>query len=537
MASNVDRYVTPAEHAVIDHTGLPGVGGGGGATVVGASVIETDVNIATGAIVTKTIPGNTLTADNQVLDVKYAWNSGSGATPSLAITFGGVTILSTGALSGSNTEGSLTIWAVRTGATTARVTVTMTENSRVNEIVQTNSITLDWSISRDLVFTFSGGMNEVHRYYQALKWPETGAIGLSGIGSDTLPIGTMVTYGGTVASIPVGFLPCDGSLADETVEVDLFAVIGTTWNVGGEPGGFFRLPDLRGKSIVGLNDGSLPNGADGGFATRTLAALGGVEDHGHSTSTDGAHAHEFGGNFGIPTATTVVQSGAGATVASSGHLHTGDTQSVNDHGHTAASASENTMHPFAVCSYIIKSQQVGGGIGVTAQNNGGALQGSQPTLNFIPSGTIGVAVVENIGQNRIDITISASDNNDLSTYETGNALAGSIPGAAGTYSVNSSWPGTFTPHGLITVIGSIQGNDDFVSIGFCRGNLSGVASQASFFWSNGLATVSGSSGNLATRAGSTITANTPTSNNWNVSRGGAANAWGFASMSLGRATV
>ena len=49
----------------------------------------------------------------------------------------------------------------------------------------------------------------------------------------------------------------------------------------------------------------------------------------------------------------------------------------------------------------------GGGPSVQAQNNGGAVQGPQPTLNFIPSGGAGVSVVEDGGMNRIDITISA----------------------------------------------------------------------------------------------------------------------------------
>jgi hypothetical protein len=49
----------------------------------------------------------------------------------------------------------------------------------------------------------------------------------------------------------------------------------------------------------------------------------------------------------------------------------------------------------------------GVGGGVDAQNNGGAAQGPRPRLNFIPSGGAGVSVVDDPGNNRINITISA----------------------------------------------------------------------------------------------------------------------------------
>ena len=407
MASNVDKYLDTGEHAAINHTGIPGVGGGGATTIVGAEVIESDANMGTALSLTKTIPANKLTADDQIIEVWY--NASTNASPSSGnITFGGVTIFPNTSVGGTIHGVSYHIRVTRTGATTARSVVQRMDGIAGTGDVENTSFTLDWSLARDFVFTWS--LVTTHEMYQALKWPEAGAIGIAGIGSDTLPTGTIVPYGGTVASIPVGFLPCDGSLADQTVEADLFAVIGATWNVGGEPGGFFRLPDFRGKSVVGLNDGSLPNGVDGGFTTRTLAAVGGAEvDPGH-THVGGSHTHNISSNplVSVPTGTTSVQSGAGASVPSNTHTHTLDNTATDGGGVVAtASGGGSVMHPFAVCPYIIKSKQVGGGIGVTAQNNAGPLQGIQPTLNFIPSGAAGITVVDNPGQNRIDVTISA----------------------------------------------------------------------------------------------------------------------------------
>jgi len=74
------------------------------------------------------------------------------------------------------------------------------------------------------------------------------------------------------------------------------------------------------------------------------------------------------------------------------------------------------------------------GVGTKGQNNSGPLQGPRPTLNFIPSGGAGVSVVENVGQNRIDITISAPSGGGFTTV----AIArGALPGYGTSFSLNS----------------------------------------------------------------------------------------------------
>jgi microcystin-dependent protein len=44
--------------------------------------------------------------------------------------------------------------------------------------------------------------------------------------------------------IPAGYLPCTGGQYNPVLYPELFAVIGTTFNTGGETAGFFRVPDL-----------------------------------------------------------------------------------------------------------------------------------------------------------------------------------------------------------------------------------------------------------------------------------------------------
>jgi len=64
-----------------------------------------------------------------------------------------------------------------------------------------------------------------------------------------LPAGSLIMYGGT--SAPTGWLFCDGSAISTTTYSDLYAVLGSAYNIGNEVLGTFRLPDLRSKTAMG----------------------------------------------------------------------------------------------------------------------------------------------------------------------------------------------------------------------------------------------------------------------------------------------
>ena len=74
--------------------------------------------------------------------------------------------------------------------------------------------------------------------------------------------GTIAAFG--VTSAPSGWLKCNGQVITTANYADLYAVIGSTFNQGGEVAGEFRVPDLRGLWVRGLDDG---RGKDSG---RTL---------------------------------------------------------------------------------------------------------------------------------------------------------------------------------------------------------------------------------------------------------------------------
>ena len=74
-----------------------------------------------------------------------------------------------------------------------------------------------------------------------------------------LPVGTMLPF--PKGTVPPGFLEVDGSLQSAAAYPDLAAYLGTTFNTGGEPAGYFRLPESRGEFLRGWDHG---RGVDAG---------------------------------------------------------------------------------------------------------------------------------------------------------------------------------------------------------------------------------------------------------------------------------
>lgn len=93
-----------------------------------------------------------------------------------------------------------------------------------------------------------------------------------------------------MASPPEGWLICNGQAVSRTTYADLFAVIGTTYG-SGNGSTTFNVPELRGEFIRGLD---LDRGIDedrelGSFQDQDVKA----HTHTGSTSSDGAHTHEY----------------------------------------------------------------------------------------------------------------------------------------------------------------------------------------------------------------------------------------------------
>ena len=78
------------------------------------------------------------------------------------------------------------------------------------------------------------------------------------------PVGAILPF--PKAQVPAGYLELDGSVQSAAAYPDLAAYLGTTYNTGGEPAGYFRLPDYRGEFLRGWDHG---RGVDAG---RTLGS-------------------------------------------------------------------------------------------------------------------------------------------------------------------------------------------------------------------------------------------------------------------------
>lgn len=98
--------------------------------------------------------------------------------------------------------------------------------------------------------------------------PKVGSNSIWHAGNDTAlrtPVGGMLLFAGATA--PANFLLSYGQALSQTTYADLFAVCGTTYNIGGETAGTFRVPDMRGVVPAGPD-------AMGGVARGVLTAGG-----------------------------------------------------------------------------------------------------------------------------------------------------------------------------------------------------------------------------------------------------------------------
>lgn len=90
------------------------------------------------------------------------------------------------------------------------------------------------------------------------------------VSGGTLPVGSILPFGGPSTEVPDGFLLCDGSEINRNDFADLFAVIGTYWG-SGNGSTTFRIPTTQGLQLRGVAYGS---GNDPDRNSRTAVATG-----------------------------------------------------------------------------------------------------------------------------------------------------------------------------------------------------------------------------------------------------------------------
>ncbi|MBF0331013.1 MAG: tail fiber protein [Candidatus Omnitrophica bacterium] len=141
---------------------------------------------------------------------------------------------------------------------------------------------------------------------------------LPGASAAGIPSGMIVPWGSSV--IPAGWLICDGRAVSRLDEALLFGVIGTTYGAG-DGVTTFNLPDLRGRTVVGLDDmGSGLANTITDTRARVLGGILGEEKHQLTVAEMPAHSHGYGQAYSggrydghsspLYNATQWVQSGA-----------------------------------------------------------------------------------------------------------------------------------------------------------------------------------------------------------------------------------
>ena len=107
--------------------------------------------------------------------------------------------------------------------------------------------------------------------------------------ADTHNSGMITMYGGTNASIPSGWLLCDGSSVATATYPDLFTALGYSY---GGAGANFNLPDMVGVFTKGS---ATQTATTGGSNSLTLTESQ-MPTHNHSIN-DSGHVHDIGGAY------------------------------------------------------------------------------------------------------------------------------------------------------------------------------------------------------------------------------------------------
>lgn len=94
--------------------------------------------------------------------------------------------------------------------------------------------------------------------------------------------------------VPNGWLPCDGATYPLNQYAALFTTLGTSW--GGNGTTNFRVPDLRGRTPLGV-------GAGNGLSVRRLGDVGGTETETLHTTQMPAHVHPLRASAALATET------------------------------------------------------------------------------------------------------------------------------------------------------------------------------------------------------------------------------------------
>lgn len=179
---------------------------------------------------------------------------------------------------------------------------------------------------------------------------------------DSTPIGALMMYAGGTQPPDLRWLVCDGSLLNRADYPDLFNVLSTSYNTGGEAGTQFRLPDMRSRLPVGA-------GAGAGLTSRAIGVTAGEENHTLSTTEMPSHSHsgstssDSHSHGGSTTSDShshtytrdnssgeIVSSGVGAVVQGQENSDANAGTTSDSHSHSVSTSSDSHSHTVSIGS-------------------------------------------------------------------------------------------------------------------------------------------------------------------------------------------
>ena len=183
--------------------------------------------------------------------------------------------------------------------------------------------------------------------YEATKYDFTGA-NLTGI--EGIPTATIVPW--SSASVPTGFLECNGQAVSRSTYSALFAIVASTYG-GGDGSSTFNVPNLQDNVAVGKSNNKALASTGGANTVASTGNVGGsTANHTLSTPQLPSHTHPGGAT------NTVTHFNPNSTVAATNPA-TGSTGGGGAHSHNMSANfsgdSTSVLQPYLTVIYIIKT--------------------------------------------------------------------------------------------------------------------------------------------------------------------------------------
>jgi len=183
--------------------------------------------------------------------------------------------------------------------------------------------------------------------YEATKYDFDGA-NLTGI--EGTATGTILPW--SAASLPSGFLECNGQTVSRSTYSALFAIIGTTYGAG-DGSTTFLVPDLADNVPVGKSNNKALASTGGANTVSSTGNVGGSTANATlSTGQLASHSHSGGANS--VSNTNQPPNSSGATTGNTGSAGSGQGHSHNMSATFSGTAS-SVLQPYLALIYIIKT--------------------------------------------------------------------------------------------------------------------------------------------------------------------------------------